>query len=112
MKMNREGNIVPLNDMLARLTKGWRRDREYNLNELKQQWSRVAREPWMHRVVPRNIEDCGCLVVEVPTSSTVRMELQRRGDRWQRLLVAVQEVCTAEITDLVVENPMRRTGRQ
>lgn len=109
--MGREIHTVSLQDMLARLSKGWQREHEYNLNRLKQDWSRVAQEAWMHRVVPREIQDDGKLVVEVPTSSAVRMELQRRGERWQRLLEAVRAVCPIGITDLVIERPGYRPGR-
>ena len=93
---------------IARNVRGWGRDTEYAVVRMKQAWTEIAREPWMKRVEPLRIAHDGTLVVAVVDSSSVRMELQRRGARWQALLDTVREVSGLALTDLIVE---QRTGR-
>ncbi len=93
---------------IARNVHKWGRDAEYTVTQLKQAWGEVARETWMRRVEPIRIDRDRTLVVVVQSSS-VRMELQRRGARWQALLDSVCEVSGLKLADMIVE---QHTGRR
>jgi hypothetical protein len=110
--MNATMDWMKLSDPMERLVRRWGRGPEYQLARLKENWVLASTDTWMARVVPEQIDAEGRLHVSVSHSSALRMELSRRGQRWQELLSAVQGVGGSRIIDVVVSDHRRGYGRR
>jgi len=99
---------LALGDVLALLARRWGREREYLVRALRDRWSDVSPEPWAKEIRAERIDEDGRLVVSIPGSASVRMEVQRRGQRWRDLLDGCRRVAGCDLTDLVVDEPRRR----
>lgn len=98
--------------VLERLALRWGKINEYRLWVLRSRWSEVLSEPWVEAVKVERVDDEGHLVVSVPHSSSVRMELQRKGRRWRRLLDGCCRLTGYTFTDLVLDDPRKRPRAQ
>jgi hypothetical protein len=103
---------MKLSAPMEQLVRRWGRGPEYQLARLKENWASASSDTWMARVVPEQIDAEGRLHVSVSHSSALRMELSRRGQRWQELLSAIQGVGGSRIIDVVVSDHRREYGRR
>ncbi len=101
-----------LNASMDLLVRRWGRGPEYRFARLKENWVSASAGTWMARVVPERIDTEGRLHVSVSHSSALRMELSRRGQRWQELLSTIQGVGGSRIIDVVVADHRREHGRR
>jgi len=99
---------LPLGDILERLAERWGKLEEYRIWLLRERWGEVLPEAWAQAVRPERVDGEGRLVVSVPYSSGVKMELQRKGRRWRQLLDGCCRVSGMTFSDLILEDHRRR----